>query len=166
MVKKTTAFNNLQSKMIALETINATKATSEAITRATMLHNENIAQNEYTNIRIANLEKSFRRQEHKTNEIANKLSPNSKHKGQQLNKNKKQQKNYSGSQLSESLDSLPTKPLEHSNHPISQGLVDLTSNDKSCSHAHYKNIQKSLFPPQHHPKGNKKDKEGNRAYSL
>jgi hypothetical protein len=164
MVKKTTAFNNLKSKMIALETINATKATSEAITRATMLHNENIVQNEYTNIRITNLEKSFRRQEHKTNELANILSPNPKHKGQQLNKNKKQQKNYSGSQPAESLDSLPTKSLEHSNHLMSQGLVDLTSDDEPYSHTNYKHMQKSLSPPQHHPK--REQKRQRRQQSL
>ncbi len=66
-----TAANKLKAKMAALETIDATKATATAIQNALSSINDATQHNANTNLRLANLEKNFRKQEQKTNEISN-----------------------------------------------------------------------------------------------
>jgi hypothetical protein len=73
-----TAANNLKAKITALETIKATATTAAALTKATENLKETEARNIQENLRITNLEKSFKHQEQKTNEIANAINKNNK----------------------------------------------------------------------------------------
>jgi len=119
-MKKQLAANNLKSKMVSIDTVNATAATASAINKAAELHNESLSQNLHTNLRLTNLEKSLRRQEQKTNEMNNTL---------QKNKNKNNQKNALGSHIAEYLTS-PLKATLHkrqSNQRYPQDMVDLTN---------------------------------------
>jgi hypothetical protein len=117
--KKASAGINLSSKMKAIETLNATEATVLAIAKAT--ENTEISQlsTAEANLRINNLERSARKQEHKTNELSNQL------------KHKHQQKNYKGSHVKESMTS-PTHQTPTTGKNVFQTkrqLVDLTLED-------------------------------------
>jgi tellurite resistance protein len=95
---QTTAASNLKAKITALETVKATAATAAAIARATEKLQDIESRTMPENLRITNLEKGFKRQEQKTNELLNTL--NNKNK----NKNSKQ-KNFQGSQAKEPMAS-------------------------------------------------------------
>jgi len=109
-MKQYTASNNLKLKMLENETISASEATALALTKATeqakLLNETNLN----TNLRLINLEKGLRRQEHKTNEIQNQ------------NKKSKSRKNFSGSQQPEQL----TSPDHHAPKKQKSKVVDLT----------------------------------------
>jgi len=102
LAKQESAVNNLKTKLLALETISATKATATAIAKATANIQEKNSQDEYKELRITNLEKNFKKYEQKTNEINNKF------KNFQTGKTTQHQKNYKGDHLTESMDSLNT----------------------------------------------------------
>jgi hypothetical protein len=124
LAKQESAVNNLKTKLLALETISATKATATAIAKATANIQEKNSQDEYKELRITNLEKNFKKYEQKTNEINNKI------KNFQTGKTTQHQKNYKGDHLTESMDSLNTQTLSHTRHTMKQKLVDLTTDDE------------------------------------
>jgi len=111
--KANTAVNNLKNKMELLKAVTATTSTALAIDKA--IENANTAQNSdrQSQLRLANLEKAQRRQEHKANEILNKL-------------NDKKQKNLTGSRITESTTSPPNKTLTNSKAQKKLRIVDLT----------------------------------------
>jgi hypothetical protein len=76
--RKTAAGINLNSKMKAMKTINATESTALAIAKAAENANANQLAMLESNLRISNLENSARKQEQKSNEIINHLKPTSK----------------------------------------------------------------------------------------
>jgi len=71
--RQTTAANNLKLKMKSIDTSTATVATARAISKATDAINIAQSTELKTNLRLSNLEKSFRKQESATNEIRNKI---------------------------------------------------------------------------------------------
>jgi hypothetical protein len=83
--KQTTAAFNLESKMMALESANASELTAMAIAKATEKIDNDHSLNLNASLRLSNLEKAVRRQEQKSNEARN------------LNKRTKTQKNSHGS---------------------------------------------------------------------
>jgi len=109
-MKQHTASNNLKLKMLENETISASEATALALTKATEQDKIINETNLNTNLRLINLEKGLRRQEHKTNEIQN------------LNKKLKSRKNSNGSQPQEQL----TSPDHHAPKKQKSKIVDLT----------------------------------------
>jgi len=123
IIIQTAAANNLKAKITALETIKATAATAAAITRATEKLQDTENRTTQENLRITNLEKGFRRQEQKTNELLNTLNKKNK------NKNSKQ-KNLQGSHTKEPMASpnrtAPTFPISKTD----LRLVDLTTEDE------------------------------------
>jgi len=125
---QTTAMNNLKAKITAFETIRATAATAAAITKATENLQETESRNIQDNLRITNLEKSFKRQENKTNELANTLNKNYKNKTKNLKR-----KNSYGSHLPEPMAS-PNKTAPCStNENSASHLVDLTTEHETLS---------------------------------
>jgi len=119
MIQITTA-NKLKAKITANETIKATAATAAALTKATENLKETEARSIQENLRITNLEKSFKHQEQKTNEIANTLNKNNKNK----NKNMKQKNSYG---------SHPMELMASPNKAAPPRLVDLTSEEDTGS---------------------------------
>jgi len=117
-----TAANKLKAKMAALETIDATKATATAIQNALSSINDATQHNANTNLRLANLEKNFRKQEQKTNEISNTIKNN--------NKNLKQ-KNYKGSRLAVSATSPAAMTPNTSKATMTHHIVDLTEDENN-----------------------------------
>jgi len=115
-----TAANKLKAKITANETIKATAATAAALTKATENLKETEARSIQENLRITNLEKSFKHQEQKTNEIANTLNKNNKNK----NKNMKQKNSYG---------SHPMELMASPNKAAPPRLVDLTSEEDTGS---------------------------------
>jgi len=77
-MKQLSAAITLKSRMAAFETIDATAITATAITRATELQAEAQATTLQTNLRLANLEKTTRKQEQKVNEFSKLLRHNDK----------------------------------------------------------------------------------------
>jgi len=76
--KQLSAAITLKSRMAAFETTDATASTAAAITRATELQAETEATTLQTSLRIANLEKTTRKQEQKVNEFSKLLRHNDK----------------------------------------------------------------------------------------
>jgi len=89
-VKKQLAANNLKSRVVTIDTINATTTTVSAINKASELYNNSPSQNLHTNLRIMNLEKSLHHQEQKTSEDKELLPSNGKEKN--INHQKQPQK--------------------------------------------------------------------------
>jgi hypothetical protein len=116
-VKQNIAASNLTSKIKAMETITASEATAEAITKASQNIEKTQSANLATSIRLANLEKLLKRQEQYTNELSN------------HNKRQKTQKNFYGSHQTEPVTS-PEKmaPLKN----VSK-VVDLTQEGRENS---------------------------------
>ena len=115
--KQTTAAQNLKAKMKSLETTSATAATAFAIAKATENEISMNSQQLAASLRLSNLEKLTRKQEQKFNEISKEL------------RNKKMQKNMSGSQLSGSMAS-PEKPtLTMNRNKSKQRIIDLSLED-------------------------------------
>jgi hypothetical protein len=77
-MKQLSAAITLKSRMAAFETIDATAITANAITRATELQTEAQTTTLQTNLRLANLEKTTRKQEQKVNEFSKLLRHNDK----------------------------------------------------------------------------------------
>jgi len=75
-IKQASAANIISAKMEALQTITATSATAAAIAKATEAFNGTQEDNTHTKLRVSNLEKSFLKQEQKTNELINILKKN------------------------------------------------------------------------------------------
>jgi predicted phage-related endonuclease len=101
--------------MKALETLNATEATVLAIAKATENAEASQLSTSEANLRIQNLERNVRKQEHKTNELSNQLKHNL-------------QKNSKGSHVKESMTS-PTQltpPLNKHRNKTKRPLIDLT----------------------------------------
>jgi hypothetical protein len=69
--KQATAAFNLESKMTALESANASELTAIAIAKATEKIDNDHSLNVNTSLRLSNLEKAVRRQEQKSNETRN-----------------------------------------------------------------------------------------------
>jgi hypothetical protein len=112
---QTKAVNNLKPKMEALDSINATAATALAIAKAGEKLQETESNRTHDNIRISALEKNLKRQEQRTNEIANTINKN----------NHTKRKNSKGSQTPEPLAS-PTQTV-----PQQSNTVDLTLEDEA-----------------------------------
>jgi len=146
-MKQITAANNLKAKITALETIKATAATAAALTKATENLQEAETRNIQENLRLTNLEKSFKRQEQKTNEIANALNKNNKN----TNKNNKQKNSY-GSHLMELMAS-PNKKAP-------SRIVDLTSEEGTGSF----DTDPSLLSPPYPTNAKKKQKWQHNAH--
>jgi hypothetical protein len=72
--KANTAVSNLKNKMELLKTVTATTSTALAINKAIENANTTQTSDRQSHLRLANLEKAERRQEHKSNEIFNKLN--------------------------------------------------------------------------------------------
>jgi hypothetical protein len=115
MTKKATAGINLSSKMKTLESLNATEATALAIAKATENAEAFQLSTSEANLRIQNLERNARKQEHKTNELSNQLKHN-------------QQKNSKGSHVKESMTSPSqlTPTLNKHKNKTKRPLIDLT----------------------------------------
>jgi hypothetical protein len=64
------------SSTLSVDLTKATEATSQAIAKATRNLESSLKLSAHTNLRISNLEKSFTRQEEKSNEIINHLKSN------------------------------------------------------------------------------------------
>jgi len=142
--RQTTAGFNLNAKMKALKTINATEATALAIAKAA----ENAKTSQLTtlesNLRLSNLERSAHKQEQKSNEIINQIKRN------QL------QKNLSGSHAKESLASPERQTPSLTKTKNKRQLVDLTTEDEENTtteerQAHLK--RKKLKQTKAQPKG-------------
>jgi len=99
--------------MNSLDTLAVTTATASAISKATESINNARTSEAKTNLRLSNLEKSIRKQENTTNEIANKIK-------------RTLQKNYSGSHNSEHMASPDKQALKQNRKRQNQKLVDLT----------------------------------------
>jgi len=121
-IKQDMAAEKVKTKMKAAEIKTATESTAFAIAKAT---NDIKADQELSlssSLRIANLEKSMKRQEQQTNELYNRT------------KRAKTQKNSNGSQQPESLASPNSEtPYKNKNKElaskISSGIVDLTTDN-------------------------------------
>jgi hypothetical protein len=111
--RQTTAANNLKLKMKAIGNSTATVATALAISKATDTINLAQSADVKTNLRLSNLEKSFRKQESATNEIRNKIK-------------RTPQKNYSGSRIQEPTASPDIQALTNKKLKQKQKFVDLT----------------------------------------
>jgi hypothetical protein len=118
-MKQLTAAQKFKAKMKSLEIINASTATAQAIAKATnaLEHNETINVN--TSLRISNLEKWKLKQEQQTNELSNRIKPQTSQKNIQ--------KNSKGSHLKESMTSpekmTPSTILKRNN--LKRSIVDL-----------------------------------------
>jgi len=99
--KLATGAQNLKAKRKASEILDTTTATATAIARAKDSLSRTRLQGAHSNLRLSNIEKSFRKQEQKTNEIFNSLST----------KNKQPQKNLKGSGITGSAASPERKIL-------------------------------------------------------
>jgi hypothetical protein len=117
--RQTTAAIKLKAKMKSMEILNATTSTAQAIAKATDSIDYNKILSANANLRIANLEKSFQKQEQKSNTIINQL------------KAKSLQKNSSGSHFSESMASPEKLTLQkkQSKSNMKRNMVDLTTED-------------------------------------
>ena len=113
--KQTSAGINLNSKMAAIATQDATEKTAATLTKAAHLLQCSQEEKTLSNLRITNLEKSLRRQEQKTNEVSNIVKK----------QNRNISKNSSGSQQQGSLAS-PIK-MTTTNRQL---LVDLTEDEE------------------------------------
>jgi hypothetical protein len=120
--KRAAAVHNLKAKMQSLEVINATQATANALARATEHLSEKTSQEEEKELRMTNLEKNFKKQEQKTNEIANKLKSFN-------HKQTRTRKNSMGSLSTESMVSPTPKTLAQSKYNKRQRMVDLTGDE-------------------------------------
>jgi len=141
---QTTAGLKLKSKMKAMEIMNATMATAQALEKATEIANIQKTASLETNLRITNLEKSAKKQEQKSNEIINQMKA----------KTTQTQKNLKGSRPTESATS-PDKwtPLTRKNK-TKRNLVDLTleeDNEVQDSPLYTKNKKQRV--PQKNTKG-------------
>jgi hypothetical protein len=96
-MKQSTAAQKFKAKMKSLEIINASTATAQAIAKATNALEHNEALNVNTSLRISNLEKWKLKQEQQTNELSNRIKPQTSQKNIQ--------KNSKGSHLKESMTS-------------------------------------------------------------
>jgi hypothetical protein len=85
-LKQQTAALKLEAKMNTDEAINASAATALAITKAAEATENANLQNLQSSLQIANLERSLKKQEQKTNEVSNALR--SKTKKTQVNSQK------------------------------------------------------------------------------
>jgi hypothetical protein len=119
--KLATAAQNLKAKRKASEILDATAATATAITRAEDSLSRARFQGAHSNLRLSNLEKSFRKQEQKTNEILNSFST----------KNKQPQKNSKGSGITGSAASPERKILFRNENRFNQKIIDLSKEDPS-----------------------------------
>jgi len=72
--RQATAVSNLKAKLTGIETVSATKATAIAITKASEKLMVQSSQDKYKELRIANLEKNFKKYKQKTNEKNKKTS--------------------------------------------------------------------------------------------
>jgi hypothetical protein len=103
--------------MKSLETTSATAATAFAIAKATENEISMNSQQLAASLRLSNLEKLTRKQEQKFNEISKEL------------RNKKMQKNMSGSQLSGSMASPEKLTLTMNRNKSKQCIIDLSLED-------------------------------------
>ncbi|MFN9979849.1 MAG: hypothetical protein ACK53Y_08045, partial [bacterium] len=126
-VKHVTAAQNLKAKMKAQEISDVTAATSLAITKATENINAANAQNLTSILRINNLEKLAKKQEHKSNEILNAL------KTKRLQKNI--QKNSNGSYKQGSVTS-PTPQTLKPHFFNNQKIIDLSTEESVQPESH------------------------------
>jgi hypothetical protein len=122
-VKHVTAAQNLKAKMKAKEISDVTAATSLAITKATENINAANAQNLTSILRINNLEKLAKKQEHKSNEILNAL------------KTKRLQKNSNGSYKQGSVTS-PTPQTPKPHFFNNQKIIDLSTEESVQPESH------------------------------
>jgi hypothetical protein len=89
-IKQNQLANNIKAKMDAFRTSKATEATAEAITKATTSFSDAQTQNLQTKLCVSNLEKSFLKQEQKTNELLNIIKNNNNKNTQKKHKRKLQ----------------------------------------------------------------------------
>jgi hypothetical protein len=116
----------MKTKMKSLEITNATLATAQAITKAANIQESTQRLHANNNLRISILEKSFNKQEQKSNEIINLI------KSKRQPKNIKIQKNSKGSHSSESMASPDHTTLryKHTSKTLpKRNLVDLTTGE-------------------------------------
>jgi hypothetical protein len=119
--KKHTAAQNLKAKMKAAATVSATTATAQALIKATENINMANATQQYSNLRISNLEKNVRRNEHKTNTLM-----------KELISKKLMQKNLHGDYRTGSVDTpeISTLPYQTNIHnKTKQRIIDLSTDD-------------------------------------
>jgi redox-regulated HSP33 family molecular chaperone len=113
---QTTAGLKLKSKMKAMEIMNATMATAQALEKATENASIQKATSLETNLRIANLEKSARKQEQTSNEIINQMKA----------KTTQPQNNLKGRHPMESVTSPDKWTPSTRKNKTKRNLVDLT----------------------------------------
>ena len=128
-----TAALNLKAKRKSLDATNITASTANAIAKAHDTISNTQSQNLNSSLRITNLEKSFKKQEHKTNEALNSL------------RNFTQQKNLKGSSMTGSGTSPERKTLFQNKNKsrtqnkrknaTSQKVIDLSKEDVQESEA-------------------------------
>jgi len=140
LTKRATAVNNLKARMQTLDTINATQATAAALSRATEYMSEKDSQDEAKELRITNLERNFKKNEQKTNEIFNKLKTTNQ-------KQKNTRKNATGNQSTESLVSPPSKTLSQHKYNKRLRMVDLTKEEDEESQYSMKTFTNSPSSP-------------------
>jgi len=115
--KQTTAAQNLEAQMKSLDTTSATAATAFATAKATENEAATNSQQLTSNLRISNLEKLAKSQEQKYNEMSKEL------------KNKRMQKNASGSHLSGYVASPENSTLLKNRNKSKQCVIDLSSEE-------------------------------------
>jgi len=123
--RQTAAGLKLKSKMKAMDIINATLATAQALEKASDHVNTQKAASLETGLRISNLEKFTRTQEQKTNEILKKFKTNTNHR----------QKNLKGSHPTESMTSPKKQTPPNKKQKSKRNMVDLTIDDDEESNS-------------------------------
>ncbi len=121
MNKHTTAAQNLKAKMKSIQTINATEATAQAIAGATESIDLTKSRDLNANLRLKNLEKQVRKQDQRINE-----------KFKNLQANKTEEKNFSGSYTEGSVASPAQQTLPHHKNKKQKGqtkIIDLSNED-------------------------------------
>jgi len=123
-LRQQTAALKLEAKMCAGEAINASAATALAITKATEVAESMNSRNLQHTLRISNLERALKRQEQKTNEVANTLKSKAKN-------SRELPKNFNGGRMTEPATSKELQtPPQYSHQRAKQQMVDLTEEDE------------------------------------
>jgi len=135
--RQTAAGLKLKSKMKAMDIMNATLATAQALEKASEHVNTHKATSLETSLRLSNLEKSARTQEQKSNEIIKQIKTNTTQR----------QKNLKGSHHMESMTSPNKQTPSNRKQKSKRNMVDLTMDDddeESNSPLQIKNKKRKL----------------------
>ncbi len=145
--KKHAAAQNLKAKMKAAATTNATAATAQALMKANENINTAYASQHSSNLRISNLEKSVKKNEHKTNTLV-----------KELISKKLMQKNLHGSYRAGSVAAPEMTTLANQSNirnKAAQRIIDLSTDETDDTPASLMTLNS---PPHHHKRATKKQR--------